>query len=1833
LVEQGPLKKGNWNVLLNYLEGHAVGDRDASNPAFDSPIPPYSIASPDLERELISAQGPKQDETPLRIAALCKACPSNVVAALCHLGPEAARLGDAKSRLPLHWACRRPTDDPDAEQALKILVSAYPQGLLHRDDGGRTPLHYLFWYHASTRSVNLVEHFLQELPSSFFTGLTQLPTIDGPTLPAIPRVTQGKSDVPHSAAIIYDCKHGALPLHYAVMGGASKEVVKLLLQHYPHAKLLVDRRGRSSLAWLFGAGEGEHVSGECPDPNAPPLYEQKVSSNIVHLLLGSKVARMTDDTGRTPLHWACWLSGKHYYMAQPETSCISVRVVQMLLDHYTEGLLVQDTNGKTPLHLLFDVVLAQQDVEWQRLLRNQLIRTDVDLRMGQAVPVYSPPRELVDLLLRCPDSETQRSAAHVEDEEGRLPLHAAVATGTSLEVIQTLIQSYPTALVHTTEETLQTPLHTALASPFIAPLQNEANISILLQAYVTSRHGTFVNGKLALKLEDSNGMYPLHHACQNQACLNVISTLVDRYPRACRFPNGNGDLPVHCLLNQESFFGSTEYTLGASLAAPMGWMSQEEESFRVSSLQVMQQKIHVVVKTLATDNISLMVGSSAHGMLPLHIVVAFDAAPYVMIYHMLETCPIATQQCTTAVGHSYTPLDLHDMRRPAAKDENHWNQVCELLFAYGPTLETHRHNDELLDRFASLIRDEITGVGSYHLTEWIDMKKTMSFHDLAINETLSTVQAPEIDTGTKPKPKTPRSTPKAQALAKKSKKKKKPSPTKSPQGGKKKSIYDDDGDGGYVVSIGSEYDDDEFSGCDQSDEEYDSEYDSDTFDRNGTFDENTFQTESRTLDDETSLGQTFDDLTIADEKKGVEPSSDSAIPVLNVPSDNEKEKQVATPFLSQVALRIFTFFVLYRNPFSVEDNYSKQVDMILDSLDFSIAEKLVSLEVPWFAKEYVRNEHGSTFAQAANNFCRAIIHRIFYFMGKYEFLDDGILIQKSNDDQTVLIRALEYTVNIDEVRQTNRENPGIDEAAIWETGEFPVETSLYAWTTYSITSRKVCFKFMKSQQAYKREVMSREIMGVSLDGHPSSSKTFTPLINHFNSHGLERKVDRRYKLDCQDDRFSTLHIFDADGLCRHEGKKMFLPDYPFALVLPLHEGGDLFSHFLNHGKMSMEEIRLIGRHIGQALTGMHEKGLVHGQVSLQHISSIALPDVDEGHNGYWTLTGLSSTCMQSSDSFMAGIEASGVANFSTGSFPPELFTKLTPGELLIYNHYWDTVQSAYNVSLDPTVINPQVDSATGEPYVLKCYFMGGDKDDLPPLPYPLVPVRETVDIWSFGKTLFTLCSSGHPLFPTNIKSGHVLAYDQVAKWDHDNARALIYKNVDDPLAQDLLLHILTIFEDRSILQMATLLIHPFFTQLENNGSLGTMLKQIVEQRSIESRMYIRSHDVKSSEQAEKQWLSQRTKSVVCWDLEFQSRIYLSPSNLIKRGCTKGQTIADMPLSLLVLPYKLLRNKSGKLTPSTKKDVERAERMGIQLLALSKACHFVALMDQVVDGNDDSEAHKWSTTEVSAAMALSSDDFKGLEEEMTILAAQEIELFRENPVHVARRLIHERIKDLQASFDESKKAFFYLVDEYEGIPIVELDTPYPHEADCKISELLQNTLPLMHLSALYMRGVAGSVTGLVKLIFEAAYPHIPPSWSAAASGLEHVFDEERIVMEVKLLRGAISDLYGNKRVNPLDDIHFLQEYLQTFDPLNTYANLKRVTSGESSLWTSDKGLEKINDLASASSIEKARKDQADQKAALMWQQKRIVELENALENLEFRRDHELNVGVDWSADAP
>jgi hypothetical protein len=179
-------------------------------------------------------------------------------------------------------------------------------------------------------------------------------------------------------------------------------------------------------------------------------------------------------------------------------------------------------------------------------------------------------------------------------------------------------------------------------------------------------------------------------------------------------------------------------------------------------------------------------------------------------------------------------------------------------------------------------------------------------------------------------------------------------------------------------------------------------------------------------------------------------------------------------------------------------------------------------------------------------------------------------------------------------------------------------------------------------------------------------------------------------------------------------------------------------------------------------------------------------------------------------------------------------------------------------------------------------------------------------------------------------------------------------------------------------------------------------------------------------------LAQGTVNVNCWSFDTLMRIHFSPSEIVRKMVGRKTEALAMPCSFIILPYKLSSNsKKGKLAPTTKKDVERAERMGIILLALSKSCHFALCLKEIIQ--KEKKAH-WTSTKLVNALSISSDDFTPLISDLMKMAAEHVEIFRRNPMDVAYKLVARRVMDFKACFNDSKKAFLYLVDEFDGSPL-------------------------------------------------------------------------------------------------------------------------------------------------------------------------------------------------------
>jgi len=1869
--------KKKWDQVLFYLEGHTISNaKIAKPPVFESPLAPSMIPSVELECELFDQQCSKKgkkEDTPLKIAV--KGAPANVIAALCHLGPEVSRMVDSRERLPIHVACRRSSEDPQTEKVLMVLAKCNPESMLHRDDCGRTPLHWLFWFHARSRSPTIVRFFCQEIPYDLFLDIRQphVASNEQNPLPEIPHPNE-KEEIPQSAAIVHDSCHGAIPLHYAVMQGASKDAVRALIDDYPGSTAVGDRKGRTTLAWYLGAGslmerKKTNVCGEINDSNVTLWWHTRLSVQLIQLLVSSKAARMVDrDTRRTPLHWACYFfarsttSGSDTVVHSQVGPSISNKIFQIILDHNIEAVTFQDNNGETPLHVMFSAVAEIQDMERKRFSNLNNRPQEINITLGGPV-AFNPPKQLVGLLLKCPDTDGLDighsyndkgqplvSAASLENNLGFLPLHTALHVATSSQCIQLLIQSHPTGLVHTSEVQMQTPLIQAFSSAFSSPLQPLSNLKLLLAAYPTSRHGTFMDGRLAIKMEDALGKYPIHYACQNQASFECLKLFVEKFNHCATYQNADGDLPIHSMLSQDNLFScrkSGRIVRGASLAKPLGLLTEQEKEWQKEVTQVQKLKMRILLEPLKLPE-HLKVASFSHGMNPLHIAVAFEVVPYDRLFRLLETYPEANRMRTTEESHEYSCIQLHDRLEKETEDQQQWQAIKELLYSFNPLVDSHRREEELLDACVRLVRKEITGQGSYHMKQLKGSCKSPESIDL--NETLSTINSPIIENIGRSKNRR-----QTNVIRQTHKRNENGIKAEIPIGSSssfasmianklgrnekqdvKKSIYDADLDDRYIVSPHDSIDDEDEDvnelddiSASSDEEEYYSEDDSMT--DGGMFSENlgresVSQTLSQTLSyvhagsyisDKSLLRRAIADRAIDDHKAVDGSKTDYHI------LDEKKEDTSATSLdtgeiieLSHVGRRLWCFFVAYNNYKCPEDNYLQQVESILQDLEFDIVEQLIDLALPEYAVEYMKpgvSPVGLTMRDIASPKVNELFESYHFFLGSFEFSSeiDGVLLHRSCDDNTVFIRATEHVVRTTEYQHPKTFGPGLAEEKIWNTGEMAHDEEGYLASKFKDKKRQVCFKFTRSQTVYDNEVRSRSQLGMKVGD--ISTNNILPIIGHFNA-----SQNGRYRLDSNDERFKIIHCYGGESIC--------LSDYPYALVYPHSDEGDLYEYFYHQGVHQKKEIADIGIRVARALKLMHDKNVVHRNLSMRCITMLPFDNEVQNPQRIWAVSNFSGACCNFGETgYMGAISQDGSTQFETGLLPPEMFTKVSSSEEEIYRAYWRKVEELFNVQVDWRVKEPYVDITTGCSYVIRCHYVinkarktkvGG----LPELPYKLVQARESTDLWCLGLLLFTLCSGGRQLFPINVKSGHLLDHHGIVNWDMDAARANIYEHVGDHIAQDLLFLLLLPFEDRNMyLTMDSVISHPYFS----SSNESELRNKVITKHENESFTYMRKRSKEVIAKSEDDWLGARTVRVNCWNFDMLQTFHFSSSEIVRRLIGKTNS---MPSAFLLLPYKLsAKNKKSKLAPTTKKDVERAESMGVLLLSLAKTLSFGSCVEVVIENSR--KGKKWDATTLLEAITFFSDQYGDLKEEFSNIAADRIEAFRIDPFSAVIKLVERRYLEIRKLFKDARKAFLYLVDEHIGVPLVGAAyAPYPLEiSESNMDNVLSRILPFMHSCSMVVRGTSGSISGIVRLIFEAAFPHVPPSWSQAGSGLTHELDEDLIKREIVILHRTLSGLNSSRTRRSLgDDLSAIKSICTKMDVRGDYANLYRVQCADSSLWTSSDGIKLIREACNNYDFKQAIKIQIALETKLKSQEHLIKDLQEKIERMAWQKELNLNV---------
>jgi len=1658
------LQESQWARALEYIDENIDEPEDprpsklARELSSISELSETCVAGDDLRKEL---RVDRQGSSLLR--ELCTfSPPAALVAALCQLGETAVRTLH-QHEYPLHAVICANTW---SEESIAVLLKAYPGALLHRNTDGRTPVHLLFVHHVRERSPRLV----QALSVRRF-GPTQLRAVE-PNLMIDQDVC--------SAAAVPDTDQNWLPLHYAVMNGASLQAIHVLLKaHNAHA---TDRLGRTALhLYLSGVTDS--------------WWQHEHSAKLVQMLNSSRVARTTDAQGRQPMHWAVVLAAKRSCHGQAP----NVELVQAALEPHIDQLVQGDANEQTPLLLWLETICEMQ----------------------KETVLFDP--SLLQILLQ------KRIVATHDDAAGRLPLHAAVQAGADSSTLQALLQVYPAALIHTCENHSQVPLH------LVSHRLSTESTKLLVQRWTAGKHA-IIDGKMAMKMDDASGMYPLHMACRNKASLEVLKILYHSYPLSAL--QQSPDLPLHCLLTSD--------VVSMALSADIN--DNETASQAYEYWQTMPAKVDLLLRPLFEDGDSLKVADSLFGMQPLHIALLFEAVPYVDLLRLLQKCPSSAYHYSSQPIHS--PLDTHDTVSQLNSKRSPTERECirELLYSFAPKLESHRHREGLLTRCVQLVLEELHSEESFHLRAQRELQQMTQVADVedpaavGIVLTGSNVVPPHSprDDSHQPTKMSPKRNPKFERLEAK----------------KTVSIYDDD-DAKLDYSVTADDQSllsDEFAHEDESVRQSDVVENDEWSDNDG-----------ETLDDHhvdiyplNAVGRPaleglvdygpdpVDNMAVFEEakRKIEEEKKDDNDLVLQ----NDRSEKLLPIVFSEVALRIWTFFALYCDHQNPSDNYAQQVGAVLDALNFETAQRLSLTPLPEIASQYIGNESiaGLTFRDRASPKCRELIHKTCYFLGKYEFVlsEDSLQYQEA-DGSSVNVGALEWIFTTEQA--TSAEAVGVSEAKIWATGVPPSHVG----TTFKSSSRPVSIKFMKRKHEFDNELEFRRKLTADC-----TLPCLVPIDSYYNAFG-DRRDDETYKNDTSDDRFKEIGLISTKGLHR---KSLPLRDYPYAIAFAVNpHQSSLYSYIQRVGALSSLEASLVARSVITSTIALHKSGVVHGNIAARQIAY---------QDSEWKFDSLGCSHILRKQPKAGGIAKDGCAQFSSYSLPPEMFVQLTPPELKAYWKYWNAVEAHFGCKIEESIIAPHVDVSTGDAIVIRCHFdevTEGRNYSMPPLPYSLLPIDGRMDTWAIGQLVHVLMT-GCSVFPSDAWSRKCTNPSPALDWEAEKTRLRLASIIDDPLAQDFLSILLAVSSERPT-NLGDLLRHPFLCQDLLSSALLERERQRLHQLVSKDHRLL---DDKAEKSFNSAWLEGRQLETTFWDFDLLKRIHVCPSHVISRmESSRGAKL--MPVTSLVLPY----NKESEHSATAAHD------LGVSLLRLVRMMHYVTAVKRF------GHAAKPVTCPSLTDLDLPSAEFEWIQEQVDSLAYKHVELSRSSPLALAMKVLAGCVRDVEKCIC-GDNLWLHLVDDYTCQPALNHLYPLLISVEEASEHLKLAILPLYACTryALCVDQTAGSTLLSLLTGNNSAMPP-PSSWQKELSSLSTLASTDDIVSEMGLLEEALSDIYQS-RCSISSYEQSLTAVLEGKDVRGNMAGLYRVNLSGVLLWTTKSTAESLEERSKATRFEDALK---------------------------------------------
>jgi serine/threonine protein kinase len=254
----------------------------------------------------------------------------------------------------------------------------------------------------------------------------------------------------------------------------------------------------------------------------------------------------------------------------------------------------------------------------------------------------------------------------------------------------------------------------------------------------------------------------------------------------------------------------------------------------------------------------------------------------------------------------------------------------------------------------------------------------------------------------------------------------------------------------------------------------------------------------------------------------------------------------------------------------------------------------------------------------------------------------------------------------------------------------------------------------------------------------------------------------------------------VSSLKLHDGKSM--SEYQYGIVMPAADRS--LDAIFRSERPDMQHVRIMAHELGLAVQHLHDCGIVHGDLKILNCVRINnrmhLVDFDAA----------ATVAALGEDVTMANYAGS---KFSSGVLPPEMFAKLKDSEAKVFGYYFEPDKQRKS-ELWQKVRPDRGRTGKDKNFVVKTFRTDTEAPDVKKLPYALVLASPTIDVWSFGLILYTLCA-GAELNSVNRDDDLKAAkyYMQAANWRRGEVNKAISDNIhndDAILAADLIRHCL-----------------------------------------------------------------------------------------------------------------------------------------------------------------------------------------------------------------------------------------------------------------------------------------------------------------------------------------------------------------------------------------------------------------------------------------------------------